>query len=104
MNSQNQTKVEDSITYAPAVALVFFQRFGELVSVKQGKNIFSPHETNIFSIFQSDKIYLLEDGELTVKSTENFDHIEPSEIFGEFTPINKKYSTVIAATPCKLIT
>ncbi|NOQ37019.1 MAG: cyclic nucleotide-binding domain-containing protein [Methylococcaceae bacterium] len=104
MNLQTQTKLEDSITYDPAVALAFFQRFGESVSVKQGKKIFSPQKTNLLSIFQSDKIYLLEDGELTVKSTENFDHLEPSEIFGEFTPISKKYSTVIAATPCKLIT
>jgi CRP-like cAMP-binding protein len=105
MNSSNQDKVECHITYDPNVALEFFKLFGTVEAVKAGKPLFAlGQKAGVFSFLQTDKIYLLLDGTVTVQTMSgNLINLESGQVFGEFTPYTANNATATASTACKLV-
>lgn len=105
MNASNQDTFAYSTSYDPNVALEFFKLYGNLEIAKEGKILFAQGHKGILSFLQSDKMYLLVDGKVTIQTTsgDTID-IEPGEIFGEFTHCSVHNVTAIASSPCKLLT
>ncbi len=105
MNSSNQGQSEYNTTYDPNAAFEFFKLFGKLESAKEGKKIFvQGQKASFFSFLQTDKMYLLVDGNVTIQTTSgNVINIESGEIFGEFTPYTTNNTTATANTSCNLL-
>jgi CRP/FNR family cyclic AMP-dependent transcriptional regulator len=104
MSSSNQDISECNTTYDPNVALEFFELFGNRETAKEGEKLFEQGRTGFLSFFQSNKMYLLVDGKVTIQpGSGNVIPIEPGEIFGEFTPYSTYNATAITDIPCKLI-
>lgn len=105
MNSSNQDKSEDNTTYDPNAALEFFKLFGKLESAKAEKKLFvQGQKASFLSFLQTDKMYLLVDGNVTIQTASgNIIPIESGEIFGEFTPYTTNNATATANTSCNLL-
>ncbi len=105
MNSSNQDISGCNTTYDPNAALEFFELFGNRETAKEGEKLFEQgHKAGLLSFLQSNKMYLLVDGKVTIQPVSGHAiNIEPGEIFGEFTPYSTHNTTAIAALSCKLI-
>lgn len=104
MNAPNQDISECQTTYDPNAALEFFELFGNRETAKAGEKLFEPGRSGFLSFFQTNKMFLLVDGKVTIQTVSgNVINIEPGEIFGELTPYSTYNATATADLPCKLI-
>lgn len=105
MNASDQNKPEFDTTYNPHAALEFFKLVGKIESVKAGQHFFvQGQKSGILSFLQSDKLYLLFDGTVTVQTSTGLTvDLEAGELFGEFTPYNLLNASATAKTACKLM-
>ena len=92
------------ISYDAHAALEFFKFFGKLESANEGETFFEIGQKASFFSFQSNKMYLLLNGRVTIQTAyQNLDDIIPGQIFGEFTPISSINTIAMAKEPCKFI-
>src|SRR6266850_1156594 len=92
--------------YDPAVALEFFRSAGKHEEVPAGTRIFSENEKASRFFLQSDKMYYLLEGEVTlVAKGKPVRTVTPGQIFGEWAAVSEapRSATAIAGTACRVI-
>jgi CRP-like cAMP-binding protein len=105
MNASDQNKPEYDTTYNPHTALEFFKLVGNIESVKAGHHFFvQGQKSGILSFLQSEKLYLLFDGAVTIQTLGGLIvDLEAGELFGEFTPYSLLNASATAKSACKLM-
>jgi CRP-like cAMP-binding protein len=104
MPAQNQNNSEQKIDYNPNAALEFFKLFGSSETVNAGEIIFAPSQKSFFSFLKSERMYLLIEGSVEIKSVDGkVEVIKRGRLFGEYTPIASCSFTATATTACKLM-
>jgi CRP/FNR family cyclic AMP-dependent transcriptional regulator len=100
------TAVKPAPIYDPAMALEFFSSTGKAEAIPQGTTLFAENDKSSRLLLQSDKMYLLVDGEigLTAKG-KVIGTVRKGEIFGEMASIADmpRSATAAAKTPCRVI-
>src|SRR5207249_3442255 len=92
--------------YDPAVALEFFRSAGKQEDVPAGARIFSENEKASRFFLQSDKMYYLLEGEVTlVAKGKPVRTVTPGQVFGEWAAVSEapRSATAIATTACRVI-
>jgi CRP-like cAMP-binding protein len=92
--------------YDPAVALEFFRCAGKQEEVPAGTRIFSENEKASRFFLQSNKMYYLLEGEVTlVAKGKPVRTVTPGQIFGEWAAVSEapRSATAIAGTACRVI-
>src|SRR2546430_16068894 len=92
--------------YDPAVALEFFRSAGKQEDVPAGARIFSENEKASRFFLQSDKMYYLLEGEVTlVAKGKPVRTVTPGQVFGEWAAVSEapRSATAIAGTACRVI-
>jgi len=92
--------------YDPAVALEFFRSAGKHEEVPAGTRIFSENEKASRFFLQSNKMYYLLEGEVTlVAKGKPVRTVTPGQIFGEWAAVSEapRSATAIAGTACRVI-
>jgi len=100
------TAARPATIYDPAMALEFFSSTGKAEAIPQGTTLFAENDKSSRLLLQSDKMYLLVDGEigLTAKG-KVIGTVRKGEIFGEMASIADmpRSATAAAKTPCRVI-
>ena len=83
----------------------FFKMFGSSESLKQGKKCFElGKKSGMFSFLQSDRTYLIIQGEITVQMASGQQVIlDQGDLFGEFTPYTINNASATANADCQLL-
>lgn len=96
---------EKDIVYDASEALEFFKLVGTSESLNAEDVIFAPGQKSFFSFLHSDKMYLLTEGRVEVKTAAGkTQDIKPGNVFGKHTPFAADDFTATAKTACKLMT
>lgn len=105
MPALNQDSPEKDIVYDANTALEFFDLFGSPESVKAGEVIFAQGQKSVFSFLQPEKMYLLSEGSVEIKTASGTSNaVKIGEVFGEHTPIAARNFTATATAASKLMT
>jgi CRP-like cAMP-binding protein len=92
--------------YDPAVALEFFRSAGKQEEVAAGTRIFSENEKASRFFLQSDKMYYLLEGEVTLLvQGKPVRSVTPGQIFGEWAAFSEspRSATALARAACRVI-
>lgn len=92
--------------YDPAMALEFFNSAGKPEAVAPGTTLFAENEKGSRLLLQSDKIYLLLDGEVSLTAKgKAIATVRKGEIFGEMASISQmpRSASAVAKVPCRVI-
>lgn len=92
--------------YDSAMALEFFNSTGKAETIPKGTKLFAENDKSSRLLLQSDKMYLLVDGEISLSSKgKAIGTVRKGEIFGEMASIADmpRSATATAKTPCRLI-
>src|SRR5882672_12828034 len=92
--------------YDPAVALEFFRSAGKHEEVPAGTRIFSENEKASRFFLQSDKMYYLLEGEVTLLvQGRPVSSVTPGQIFGEWAAFSEspRSATALATAACRVI-
>jgi CRP/FNR family transcriptional regulator, cyclic AMP receptor protein len=92
--------------YDPAIALEFFRSAGKREEVPAGARIFSENEKASRFFLQSNKMYYLLEGEVTLVAKGKLVRtVMPGQIFGEWAAVSEapRSATAIARTACRVI-
>src|SRR6266850_5696446 len=92
--------------YDPAVALEFFRSAGKHEEVPAGTRIFSENEKASRFFLQSDKMYYLLEGEVTLLvQGKPVRSVTPGQIFGEWAAFSEspRSATALARAACRVI-
>src|SRR5947209_5450572 len=92
--------------YDPAVALEFFRSAGKQEDVPAGARIFSENEKASRFFLQSDKMYYLLEGEVTLLvQGKPVRTVTPGQIFGEWAAFSEspRSATALATAACRVI-
>jgi CRP-like cAMP-binding protein len=92
--------------YDPAVALEFFRSAGKQEQIPAGTRIFSENEKASRFFLQSNKMYYLLEGEVTLVAKGKLVRtVTPGQVFGEWAAVSEapRSATAIASTACQVI-
>src|SRR5436309_8541193 len=92
--------------YDPVVALEFFRSAGKEEQVASGTRIFSENEKASRFFLQSDKMYYLLEGEVTlVAKSKPVRTVTPGQVFGEWAAVSEapRSATALATAACGVI-
>src|SRR5215472_6465580 len=92
--------------YNAAMALEFFSSTGKPEAIAQGTTLFAENDKSSKLLLQSDRMYLLVDGEITlIGKGKVIGTVRKGEIFGEMASIANmpRSATATAKTPCRVI-
>jgi len=92
--------------YDPAMAMEFFDSTGKTEMIPQGTTVFAENDKSSKLLLQSDKMYLLVDGEIGLLGKGKvIGTVRKGEIFGEMASMADmpRSATAVARTPCRVI-
>jgi CRP/FNR family cyclic AMP-dependent transcriptional regulator len=92
--------------YDPAMAMEFFDSTGKTEMIPQGTTVFAENDKSSKLLLQSDKMYLLVDGEIGLLGKGKvIGTVKKGEIFGEMASMADmpRSATAVARTPCRVI-
>ena len=92
--------------YDSAMAMAFFGSTGKAEAIPQGTTLFAENDKSSRLLLQSDKMYLLVDGEISLTGKGKLiATVKKGEIFGEMASIADmpRSATATAKTPCRVI-
>jgi CRP-like cAMP-binding protein len=92
--------------YDAAMAMEFFGSTGKTEMIPQGTTVFAENDKSSRLLLQSDKMYLLVDGEIgLIAKSKVLGTVRKGEIFGEMAAIAEmpRSATAVARTPCRVI-
>ena len=92
--------------YDASMATEFFGATGKTEMIPQGTTLFAENDKSSWLLLQSDKMYLLVDGEIgLVGRGKVIGTVRKGEIFGEMAAIAQmpRAATAVARTPCRVI-
>ena len=92
--------------YNAAMALEFFTSTGKPEAITQGTTLFAENDKSSKLLLQSDKMYLLVDGEISLSAKGRIiGTVRKGEIFGEMASIADmpRSASAAAKTPCRVI-
>jgi CRP-like cAMP-binding protein len=98
-------EVPKAPTYDPAMAMEFFSA-GRTEMVPQGATLFAENDKGSRLLLQSDKMYLLVEGEIgLIAKAKLIGTVRKGEVFGEMASISNmpRSATAVARTPCRVI-
>jgi CRP-like cAMP-binding protein len=98
--------VKPAPVYDPAMAMEFFGATGRTEMIPQGITLFAENDKSSRLLLQSDKMYLLVDGEIgLIGKGKVIGTVKKGEIFGEMAAIAQmpRAATAVARTPCRVI-
>jgi len=103
--AKTPVEVPKAPIYDPDMAMEFFSS-GRTEMVPQGATLFAENEKGSRLLLQSDKMYLLVDGEIgLVAGGKVIGTVRKGSVFGEMASISQmpRSATAVARTPCKVI-
>jgi len=103
--AKTPVEVPKAPIYDPDMAMEFFST-GRTEMVPQGATLFAENEKGSRLLLQSDKMYLLVDGEIgLVAGGKVIGTVRKGSVFGEMASISQmpRSATAVARTPCKVI-
>jgi CRP-like cAMP-binding protein len=92
--------------YDPTMAMEFFGSTGKTEMIPQGTTVFAENDKSSKLLLQSDKMYLLVDGEIGLLGKGKvIGTVRKGEIFGEMASMADmpRSATAVARTPCRVI-
>jgi CRP-like cAMP-binding protein len=92
--------------YDPTMAMEFFASTGKTEMIPQGTTVFAENDKSSKLLLQSDKMYLLVDGEIGLLGKGKvIGTVRKGEIFGEMASMADmpRSATAVARTPCRVI-
>jgi CRP-like cAMP-binding protein len=92
--------------YDPSMATEFFGATGREEMIPQGTTLFAENDKSSRLLLQSDKMYLLVDGEIgLIGKGKVIGTVRKGEIFGEMASVADmpRSATAVARTPCRVI-
>jgi len=98
--------VKPAPIYDAAMAMEFFSSTGKAEAVAQGATLFAENDKGSRLLLQSDKMYLLVEGEIgLIAKGKTLATVRKGEIFGEMASIAQmpRSATAVAKTPCRVI-